>query len=171
MPGGPPRNAKRRIHNLRSAELSDHCPTPKKMALRQQARGSALAGLRYQHSTVDRKLVDLFRQSPEITLHPSQIILFTDESGPGWCELDNLILADRTVIVIEAKLTYTPTAFSQIAKLYEPLCEYLWPDRIVQRMQVCKDLTLGCEPRFATPVDILRKPTAHVNWTWHLRRR
>lgn len=72
----------------------------------------------------------------------SQWIRFFDTNGGGFAQPDFIITLPRAgaVLVLEAKYTYTDSAWEQLERLYVPLVRKLYPGKTVYTVQVCKVL-------------------------------
>lgn len=78
----------------------------------QRRRGAKAAGLAYEKSI-------------EAALAPRHVkgqwIEFTDAKGQAWCQIDFAVNVNRTIYVLEAKLTWTSEAHEKLRRLYLPL--------------------------------------------------
>lgn len=69
---------------------------------------------------------------------------FVDANGSGYCQPDFIQeLLDGSLLILEAKLTDTPTAYEQIERLYRPILQHIYPDRSILGMVICKNLAQG----------------------------
>lgn len=78
----------------------------------QRRRGAKAAGLAYEKSISDAL--------PARHLKGSWIE-FEDAKGQAWCQIDFAVNVNRTVYVLEAKLTWTAEAHEKLRRLYLPL--------------------------------------------------
>ena len=67
---------------------------------------------------------------------------FLDANGPGHCQVDFLMRAGETLVVLETKYTWTQVGHSQILQLYKPVLEAAYGLRVAG-VVVCKNLTPG----------------------------
>lgn len=74
---------------------------------------------------------------------------FQDQNGRGYCQPDILLkLAPRTVLILEAKYTWTLEGHQQLENLYRPVVRAALGGRdwLIHTVEVCKILT-GETPR------------------------
>jgi hypothetical protein len=64
---------------------------------------------------------------------------FEDQGGRGYCQTDLLVIGARSVLVLEAKYTYTVDAWRQLLGLYQPVVERALGLPVLP-VQVCKVL-------------------------------
>ena len=95
-------------------------------------RGAKAAGVRYEEALA---------ASPSFATASHGVWLeFGDARGHGYAQVDFLFVADELIAVGEAKLTWTPAAYSQLRKLYFPLLQRYSP-KPVGGFIVCHNLT------------------------------
>lgn len=117
----------RQVAGIRRAEFSLSGPPLR----RQRATGSKAAGLAYE-----KKLGKLLPPEAKHGLW----IKFEDAFGPGWCQPDYIFAWHRRLVVLEAKLSYTEDAWSQLENLYLPLVSFI-AEKPAYGVQACKWLT------------------------------
>lgn len=98
-------------------------------------RGRKGAGLKYER--------DLARAIP--AGRHGQWFAFVDKKGPGYCQPDILLDTGLGIAVLEAKYTWTIQGHRQIAQLYKPVVQSVYPKRVFG-IVVCKVLTADLEP-------------------------
>jgi hypothetical protein len=120
------------VTGLRAAIVAPRAPFPPP----RRGRGPRAAGLRYEAA--------LAAALPEG--RHGLWLAFIDAAGPGFCQPDLILDLAAGLWVLEAKLTWLPSAHSQLDKLYLPVLTYLW-GRHTSGVVVCKNLTSE------TPID------------------
>lgn len=116
----------RTIEGLRWAEL---CSKPSWVP-RSRPRGSKAAGLAYERSvarSIPAAMTGLW-------------FAYADRGGPGWCAPDMVLQTPWGVLVIEAKLTDVPEAYTQVRKLYMPVLDEALNQRVLG-IVICRGLT------------------------------
>lgn len=67
---------------------------------------------------------------------------YMDANGKGFAQPDFLLpLKGGLLAILECKLTATPVGKEQLALLYMPLAQFLWPKRQILGVMVTKNLT------------------------------
>lgn len=95
-----------------------------------------------------------------------QWIRFIDANGRGHAQPDFFLVQQENVICIEAKLTQTETALTQISQLYRPLLRHIYK-RPVIGVVVCKNLRyLPRKWAISDPEEILGHTREQI-YTWH----
>lgn len=139
------------IENLHEARYGQN-PWPKV----RRPRGSKAAGLRYERKVRD----ELLRRKYDFAYGPW--IHFRDRNGTGAAQPDFVVYVDSEKwFLLESKLTQTPTAFSQLFRLYIPLLQFLHPEVTIIPVQVCKVLR-GMQP----VVEDFTEATPGDTWHW-----
>jgi hypothetical protein len=77
---------------------------------------------------------------------------FLDRNGRGWCQTDLLLRVDDSLVVLEAKHTWTLTGHSQIELLYRPILEKIGKFPVLG-IVVCKHLLPEMPVRVARTLD------------------
>jgi hypothetical protein len=96
-----------------------------------------------------------------------QWIEFTDRSGPGFAQPDFLVIFPDTVFILEAKLTRTEEAHSQLVGLYAPLVGWIYPGRDLILIEATKNLAFDDgAPIINRPEQILILPRSEM-YVWH----
>lgn len=65
---------------------------------------------------------------------------FLDKNGPGACQTDFIFVGREYALVLEAKYTYTESAWGQLFDLYRPVVE-MATGLTMLGIQICKVLT------------------------------
>jgi hypothetical protein len=133
-------------------------------------KGAIAKGLAYERK-LGRHLWDRAKRSHGIfasgEILGGQWIEFTDRSGPGFAQPDYLVLFSETIFILEAKLTRVEEARTQLADLYKPLVEYIWPGRDTILVEVTKNLAFDDGvPIVNRPEQILVLPRSEM-YVWH----
>lgn len=149
----------RKIRGLKWAELRDYGPFPD--AKQKNQKACVKKGHAYERAVL-REIKRLGLNGETVF---QQWIMFADENGLGWARPDLYILLDDVTLVIEAKLTQTRTAETQLISLYLPLLQsiYQTPMLLLQAFR-----TLRSVPKRLVdgPEDFLQHPGPGVH-TWH----
>ena len=61
------------------------------------------------------------KPSKDFILHPSQWIFFEDANGEGWAQPDFILESPNYILILEAKLSATEDAWTQLKSKYIPL--------------------------------------------------
>lgn len=137
------------IKGLRSAYLTAESPFKKEPKL----KGAPAKGKTYERWVI-RKLKN---KLPAEMFFPSQWIRYEDASGWHYAQPDIFILLPAKILLLEIKRTQTLEAHYQLRGLYKPLLNFLYPDKKVVCVQICKNLRLrpkneiGCLAEAANP--------------------
>lgn len=94
-------------------------------------KGAKAAGVRYE------KRVAAAIPAAE----PGQWFEFCDANGPGHCQTDLLIVGKKHVVVLECKLSNVELGRAQLAELYLPVVQRVWPERKVLGIVVARHLS------------------------------
>ena len=122
-----------------------------------RGRGARAAGLRYEENVGK----ELARRQLDFACGPW--IQFEDTNGVGFAQPDFIVYSSaNSWIVLEAKLSQTPSAFEQLFKLYLPLLSKLHPGVTLIPAQVCKNLRRAD----SKIVDDLCKVKYGSTWHW-----
>ncbi len=98
---------------------------------------------------------------------------FCDAKGTGWCQTDFILVRNRAVFVIEAKLSWVPEAQSKLRTLYLPvveralertargiiICKYLGEEAHASGAHICSTL----DEALSLAPAALRAPILHFN--------
>lgn len=95
-------------------------------------RGAKRAGVKYE-----KDLAHAFHGAAK----HGQWIKFEDQNGIGFAQPDILFPSGEELFVIESKYTWVPEACTQIAFLYKPLLECIYPTAKIWGIVTCKVLT------------------------------
>lgn len=117
----------RTVKGLRAVKAAGRQPFGRPRRL----KGAFAAGIAYE-----RNLAEAFPDA----LH-GQWLEFLDANGLGYAQPDLQWDHGPTTYVLEAKLTWVPSARSQLEDLYLPLLRHLWPRRTFRGIIVAKYLT------------------------------
>ena len=124
---------------------------------KRKGRGARAAGLRYEMNVSD----ELARRGLDFARGPW--IQFKDNNGIGFAQPDFIVYSGEDLwIVLEAKLSQTPSAFEQLFKLYLPLLSRLHSGVTLIPAQVCRNL----RRRDAAIVDDFGKVKYGSTWHW-----
>ena len=102
--------AHRRVYGIRWAR---ECPPPE-IATRSRAGGAKARGRAYEKA---------LEGALPAGSHRGLWFEYEDRNGPGWCSPDFLLRRNGEILVLEAKLTATREAWSQVEDLYFPVLE------------------------------------------------
>jgi hypothetical protein len=64
-------------------------------------------------------------------------IEFEDSNGLGFCQPDALVVFEKTVLLVEAKLTWVDCVWDELHNLYKPLLEEIY-QKEVSCIAACK---------------------------------
>jgi hypothetical protein len=109
------------------------------------------AGLRYEdriQEALSRRFTDLFQSNVRL--------FYRDGRGPGGCIFDGLLMAGKSVTIIEIKLQHMPEAWWQLRKKYEPVVR-AWPvleGRRVYLLEICRSLDASMP--FPEPLNVVQ---------------
>lgn len=120
------------VIGLKSVVLTAESPWKKEPKL----KGACAKGKTYER-TIFRRLKEIFK-SDEI--HYGQWFRFEDSSGWHYAQPDIYLISENKIFLLEIKRTQTDTAAYQLAGLYRPLLKFLYPDKEIIMIQVCKNL-------------------------------
>ena len=138
VPGGgglrtfaPPLRFKPISGAVQSAKLVDDGP----FANVSRLKGSAAQrnGKRYER----RVLAELTAQLPNFL--PSQWFEFRDNLMRRYCQVDGLFLAGEAVAIFEIKYSFTPDAWWQLRKLYEPVVRKALSPKRLGLFVICRN--------------------------------
>lgn len=102
----------------------------------------------------------------DTSLHVGPWINYVDDSGPGLCQPDLVLVTPTTLLIIEVKLKQSEKAPLQLA-LYSPLCSNLWPRPTTLLLQAFKFPTMGKTSHWVdSPSNFLDNPAPQVHH-WH----
>lgn len=94
-------------------------------------RGAKAAGVRYERALARELVPGGFQAGVWFE--------FRDRGGSGWCQPDLILVGTRSVLVLEAKYTWTRVGHEQIEFLYRPVLERVF-DLPVKGVVVCRVL-------------------------------
>lgn len=139
----------REIHLLRWARLAEN-PWPKG-----RATGSRAKGLAYEKLIA--KALPKARQNVWVQ--------FCDANGEGYCCPDFVLKLDGRIVILEAKLTDCPEAYSQLSKLYIPVFQHLLRTDDVRGVVIAHNLHRNSlPPAFDIPSALELPPPSLVHW-------
>lgn len=75
---------------------------------------------------------------------------YIDSEGPGWCQTDVLVIGQKSVFILECKLTDTPEAVGQLLHLYYPVLREAYRLPVFGAV-VCKNITSKTDLRRLVP--------------------
>jgi hypothetical protein len=150
----------RRIEDLRKARVlpdqPSFIPTPR-------LRGAKAQGKTFERK-VGRKLISDFGLS---RLRSNVWFEFYDKNGDGWAGADHILFLPDRIVIFECKLSQTPSGISQIQFLYRPLVQFIFPDRLVQGVQVCKNLYQEAPGQVDSLAEVLSSSSEAIfTWQW-----
>lgn len=93
-----------------------------------------------------------------------QWIEYHDRRGLGYAQTDHYLVLRQAIILLECKLSYRPSAWGQMSKLYRPLLEHLY-ERPCVGVLVCKN-TRGADLPLVDLLELVAKPKGSL-WAWH----
>ncbi len=156
-----PRNEVRRIRGLKWAELRSDGPFPTQKPRRRAQK----AGLAYEKK-VGRTLKRMLRDGElQGELRLNQWILFADDNGIGWAQPDIYLLMEKSILLMECKLTQSDVATPQLLSLYLPLLRKIYNLPILC-LQVCHNLRYVPKKIVEGPQELLSAPGPGV-FAWH----
>ena len=130
---------KSKVTNLQEAYLSSQAPNfidPDKYQTPAMVRG-----LKYE-AQVKEQLKELFTEDTKVFSGPW--IKYFDGLKWRYAQPD-IVLFNEHLVVGEIKLTWRPGAVRKLANLYEPLCNKVWPDYKIKKVQICKGIKKNCK--------------------------
>lgn len=138
--GVAPRPVKRKVKapkDIQRVEFRDKGPIG---GIPRPKLASAISGLAYERKfgkALTRELgADEFLRS-------AQWLWYVADHKASWAQTDHLLITANATVIFECKLTHTPTAASQLMRLYGPLIRwFVRPQRLVL-VEVCKNLADG----------------------------
>lgn len=89
---------------------------------------------------------------------------FLDRAGPGHAQPDYIVELPGHLLLVEAKLTQTETAFLQMSQLYVPILEHVYKLPVIT-LQACRGLRYTPHA-LRTPEELWAQPE-FGNFTWH----
>lgn len=133
----PRRKLARTIDGLKWAYWSKKSPhhTSRKLT------GAAAKGQTYERKF--RKELNSILDADEWQghfLHTEKWIRFEDDNGLGWAQPDFTIVVPEAILILDTKLTHTPSTYQQIGELYSPLLSHMIDDRPQVWVEVCHNL-------------------------------
>ena len=151
----------RRIRGLKWAELRQESPFKKtrtrKACFKRGNSYERVVGRELKRQVGDGRL------SGELFL--GQWIAFSDQHGYSWAQPDAYILMKERILLLEAKLTQSDIAVSQLLSLYLPLLRYIYELPILC-IQVCHNLRYIPRKLVENPQEVLANPGPGV-FVWH----
>jgi len=151
----------RRVEGLAEAHL---IPPPDKFAKRKHRRGARAQGVAYE-KLVGRKLSRGFLKD-EGELFLGQWLSFRDANGWGLAQPDAYVVMERSVLLLEVKLTLTDSAWPQLELLYRPLLEKIY-GKPVTTVQVCKKLRGFLPEGMVEDLVCFCGDAKAGRWVWH----
>jgi len=143
----------RTVEGLKTARYAE---SPWKKQKR--GRGKRAEGLRYQA----RVGTELARRGFDVVNGPW--IEFYDKNGRGFAQPDFVVINDPdNWIIVESKLSQTPTAFEQLFYKYLPLLKFLHPNVEFVPIQVCKFLRKGIDGLI---IEDISQACPRATWHW-----
>lgn len=134
----------RAVENLRRAWPVRCGPFPEVSPSRRMTKAQR-AGIRYE-----KKVLKRLKESFGNELLVSPWFKFEDRHGTRYCQPDGVLYRETRPTVIEVKLSFTPHAWWQLRKLYEP---------VVRRAYLLQDIYLVVICKFYDPVIHFPEPT------------
>lgn len=71
---------------------------------------------------------------------------YKDEKHSGYCQPDFLYFPNKTktIVIVEAKLTWTPVVENELRELYSPVLEFVYPEYNQLLLAVFRNAAPGC---------------------------
>lgn len=104
----------------------------------------------------------LLSKPPLPRVVPGKWIEFEDAHGTGFAQPDFFLLGQRSLLLVECKLTQTETAEVQLLHLYSPLLAHIFPSHTIACVQVCKNLRHIPEYEVESLDEVLEWPPGRV---------
>lgn len=120
------------VKGLKSATFTAESPWKKEPKL----KGSCAKGKTYER-TIYRRLKAVLEEN---AIHYNRWIRYEDSTGTHYAQPDIFIVCPSRIYLLEVKRTQTFEAELQLQLLYKPLLEFLFPDKEIFCIQVCKNL-------------------------------
>ena len=98
--------------------------------------------LKYKGVQYENRVAKLLQGKYGDNLLHGKWIEFEDGNGAGLCQPDLIILDGDKLIIGECKLKLKGAALHQMGELYEPCLKYMYPDKIIHKVQICKHLSM-----------------------------
>jgi len=136
----------------------ESAPSGPPRLVQSKPRGAKAAGLRYERSVA--KAIPGAVHGPWFR--------YADQTGSHWCQPDFYKLLPEAVLVLEAKLTWTPNGHQQIFQLYSPVLGKFF-NRPVHGIVVCKNLTPETNLDWVCSdlTGAITRSLAHLPTIWH----
>jgi len=157
----PIRKELRRVNGIISATLRPKGPWPK----RKPQTAAERKGYGYEN-TVTRHFRRLLHEEEIVgALFVGQWILFSDSKGTNWAQPDLYLVMEKSILLVECKLTQSDEAVPQLLSLYLPLLRHIYNMPIVC-LQVCHNLRYVPKKFVSGPLELIANPGPGVH-TWH----
>jgi len=125
---------------------------------------SRVRGLKAKGLAFERKVLKQLKEFFGFAFEPGPWIQFEDANGAGFAQPDGVIAFLTHMVLIEVKLSETPSAAQELRGLYAPLVRKIWkkPVALLQVFKYCGKSDIEF------PVEILTlRPNATEVYTWH----
>lgn len=157
----------RAVHGLKRVEKLDGWPEqiPKPKPRKKSAKAE---GLRYEKRAAEMLASLTGRFAGAEVLH-GQWLRYFDANGPGLAQPDVLVVPRRgPICIVEAKLTYRPSAEYKLKNLYSPLVKKLYLRRKQRLICITKNLTPDCATltRITTLEEAVSQNLNFCVWHW-----
>lgn len=116
---------------MRKVSFAEPCLRPKTIPVPKRLRGAKRAGIAFENA--------LAKALPNGT--HGQWFRYCDETGPGYCQTDILLVGTKNVVIVECKLSNLGEAQEQLTKLYIPVARVAYPNRQIRAVIALRHVT------------------------------
>ena len=133
--------------------LASRCPPTFTRVRTSRLTVPQAAGIRFENKV--HKALTVLAKTLGAKSERNPWFTFTDSVGTATCSPDALLFLDATVLVVEVKVTWTPTAATKMSGLYLPVVNAALRPVVLRSLIICKTLL----PETPRPIDFIGEGT------------